>query len=96
MASPSSPPTAAPASSRDWILALLPLLPSIILLKPLLLPQLYLYVALGVAGFAATLRLVPHISQYTLRANIFGKDLGKKGTNREDVPVYVVYLCTYI
>jgi hypothetical protein len=45
------------------------------------------YLMMGFIGYVATVRLVPHIKQYTLRKGIFGKDLGKRGTATADVPM---------
>jgi hypothetical protein len=45
------------------------------------------YLVMGFFGYLATVRLVPHIQQYTLRKGIFGKDLGKRGTATADVPM---------
>jgi hypothetical protein len=45
------------------------------------------YLMMGFVGYMATVRLVPHIKQYTLRKGIFGKDLGKRGTATADVPM---------
>jgi hypothetical protein len=52
--------------------------------------QLMAYMLIAVLGYGATQRLVPHIQQYTLRKNICGKDLGKRGTATADVPMYVL------
>jgi hypothetical protein len=51
--------------------------------------QLMAYLLIAVSGYETTRRLVPHIQQYTLRKNICGKDLGKRGTATADVPMYV-------
>ena len=45
------------------------------------------YLLMGICGYVATAQLVPHIKHYTLRKGIFGKDLGKKGTETADVPM---------
>jgi hypothetical protein len=45
------------------------------------------YLVMGFFGYLATVRLVPHIQQYTSRKGIFGKDLGKRGTATADVPM---------
>lgn len=52
--------------------------------------QLLAYLLIAVLGYETTRRLVPHIQQYTLRKNICGKDLGKRGTATADVPMYVL------
>ena len=47
------------------------------------------YIFISILGFIMTQQLIPHISLYTLRKNIYGKDLGKKNTSMADVPMYV-------
>lgn len=77
----------------NYALALLPLLPSFLLLSTLIdvnfsstaniqtrTLQLFAYVSLAILGFYLTNQLVPHIKLYTLKRGIGGKDLGKKGT----------------
>ena len=54
--------------------------------------QLLLFYALGVLGYLGTYRLVPNIKYYMLKRGICGKDLGKKGTERENEDMYV---CTW-
>ncbi|KAG7351665.1 glycosyl transferase family protein [Nitzschia inconspicua] len=49
--------------------------------------QLLAYVTLAVSAFLMTNSLVPHIQQYTLRKGICGKDLGKRGTDRAEIPI---------
>ena len=52
------------------------------------------YLFISIFGYILTQQLIPHISQYTLRKNIYGKDLGKRNTSTADVPMYVIfYLC---
>ena len=51
--------------------------------------QLIAYMLIAFLGYVTTQRLVPHIQQYTLRKNICGKDLGKRGTATADIPMYV-------
>lgn len=46
-------------------------------------------VVLGGATFLATASIIPTVSQYTLKAGLFGKDLCKTGTSRQDKLVYV-------
>ncbi|KAL9180996.1 hypothetical protein ACHAXT_009801 [Thalassiosira profunda] len=46
--------------------------------------QLLLFLALGALGHIATHRLIPSIKFYMSKRGICGKDLGKKGTERED------------
>jgi UDP-N-acetylglucosamine--dolichyl-phosphate N-acetylglucosaminephosphotransferase len=50
--------------------------------------QLLLFITLGVLGHAGTNRLIPSIKFYMLKRGISGKDLGKKGTAKEndDIP----------
>lgn len=88
---------AAAASTRvsDALLAALPILPSLWLLllladanKQSAVTFFVLCVAgLGCFAFLLTSYLVPHIAQFTLAKRLFGKDLGKKGTERESVDV---------
>jgi hypothetical protein len=54
--------------------------------------QLVGYLMMSIIGYIFTVQLVPHIQQYTLRKNICGKDLGKRGTNMADIPMYVIYI----
>ena len=49
--------------------------------------QLLLFLILGILGHFGTHRLIPGIRYYMLKRGICGKDLGKKGTDREDVDV---------
>jgi hypothetical protein len=49
--------------------------------------QLLLFTALGMLGYLMTNRLVPNIKCYMIKRGIFGKDLGKKGSQNEDVIV---------
>lgn len=83
------------SSIPDFLLVLLPLaLPLFLCLRFVLRHQqhqiqLLAYLGVAIAGYAATYRLVPQIKQYTLRKGIFGKDLGKRGTDRAEIPMYV-------
>ena len=52
------------------------------------------YIVISILGYIMTQQLIPHISLYTLRKNIYGKDLGKRNTSTADVPMYV-FLCLY-
>jgi hypothetical protein len=45
------------------------------------------YIIISILGYIMTQQLIPHISLYTLRKNIYGKDLGKKNTSTADVPM---------
>ena len=47
------------------------------------------YIFISILGYLMTQQLIPHISLYTLRKNIYGKDLGKRNTKTADVPMYV-------
>jgi hypothetical protein len=49
--------------------------------------QIMGYVVISILGYMMTQQLIPHISLYTLRKNIYGKDLGKKNTATADVPM---------
>lgn len=79
-------------------LALIPLLPPIYILIHILLDdngrikssidgiatQLLLFITLGILGHVGTHKLIPNIKYYMLKRGICGKDLGKKGTEKED------------
>ena len=79
-------------------LALIPLLPPIYILIHILLDdngrikssidgiatQLLLFITLGILGHVGTHKLIPNIKSYMLKRGICGKDLGKKGTEKED------------
>ena len=45
------------------------------------------YLVIAGVGYITTRQLIPHIAQYTLRKNIYGKDLGKRGTPTQNVPM---------
>jgi len=46
-------------------------------------------VLLSALAFAAVVLLIPTFGSYTRNAGLWGKDLCKKGTPQQDVPVYV-------
>jgi len=50
--------------------------------------QLLLFITLGIMGHVGTNKLIPSIQYYMLKRGISGKDLGKKGTAKEndDIP----------
>ena len=89
--------------SSDWMLALLPLsIPFFIIctfLSPLqaireifdrkysTVVELWAYCLMALLGYRLTSRLIPTIKEYLLRKNIFGKDMGKRGTAAADVPM---------
>lgn len=54
--------------------------PHEILHAPTVGSQLLAYLTMAILGYIATYRLVPNIKTYMLRAGIYGKDLGKRGT----------------
>jgi len=76
----------------DHICAILPLIPSILLLLQISNIQdswiVFISVSISIAGYWLTTKLIPVIAQYTLKGGLSGKDLGKKGTPRAnfDVP----------
>lgn len=78
--------------ASDYLLALLPLVPSAILASTITnLPIIHMLIAslaISVGGCCLTNYLVPVIAEYTLKRGLTGKDMGKKGTLREskDVP----------
>jgi len=49
--------------------------------------QLLVFLMLGLLGYVGTDRLIPTIKYYMLKRRICGKDLGKKGTQSENVDV---------
>ena len=49
--------------------------------------QLVAYIVMSLFGYYLTSKLVPTIKEYTLRKNICGKDLGKRGTATADIPM---------
>lgn len=72
----------------DAILALLPLLPSLMLFpfirNPLCSRTLLLSLGVSILGFGLCSQLIPVIAKMTLQRNICGKDMGKRGTPNED------------
>lgn len=83
----------------DYILAAIPLLPSLACVYSLLGSEIstpILYSCLvAIIAFFATSSLIPVFSEYTLRRGLAGKDLGKKGTPHEsrDVPEALGLVC---
>lgn len=49
--------------------------------------QLLLFTTLGLLGYLMTNHLIPSIRHYMIKRGICGKDLGKKGSQNEDVMV---------
>ena len=89
----------------DYILAIVPLLPSIFLLiniqNVFILKIITASTLLSVIAFVTSNSLIPVVSGYTLKRGLCGKDLGKKGSNLEnnDVPEalgIVTGLTTYV
>lgn len=78
---------------KNTFLALLPLGPSLIALlnihNPASLRTLLQSLAISLAGFILTNALIPTVGSYTMKAGLFGKDLGKKGSPNEDKKMYV-------
>ena len=83
----------------DYILATLPLLPSVVCLINLKDHHTWSVVlwsvAISIVGFFLTNQLIPIFSQYTLKRGLCGKDLGKRGTPNEskDVPEALGIVC---
>lgn len=83
----------------DYILAALPLVPSVIcflcISDPKTLHQISSSLAISVFGFVMTVSIIPVFASYTLKRGLCGKDLGKKGTEREsrDVPEALGLVC---
>lgn len=75
----------------DYILAAVPLLPSILLLVNIhdafVLKIIVVSVVLSVVGFLLSNSLIPVVSGYTLKRGLCGKDLGKKGSIDENKEV---------
>ena len=83
--------------------ALAPLIPPLMLLAPLVdldslggsfggeslsvSVQLMVFLVMAAVAYLLTIKMVPSIRDYTLRAGISGKDLGKKGTALADKDV---------
>ena len=92
----------------DYVLALLPLVPSAMVASTItsfnVHHMLLASLAISVGGCCLTNGLVPVIAEYTLKRGLTGKDMGKKGTLREnkDIPealgivAGVVFLMTAI
>jgi UDP-N-acetylglucosamine--dolichyl-phosphate N-acetylglucosaminephosphotransferase len=78
--------------ATDYLLALLPLVPSAILAATITnLPIIHMLIAslaISIGGCCLTNYLVPVIAEFTLKRGLTGKDMGKKGTLREskDIP----------
>lgn len=75
----------------DYILAFVPLMPSILLLVNIhdafILKIIVVSVLLSVIGFLLSNSLIPVVSGYTLKRGLCGKDLGKKGSADENKEV---------
>lgn len=76
---------------KNFLLALIPLAPSLVALLCIdnahSLRILSQSLAIAFVGFVLTDRLIPTVSSYTQKAGLFGKDLGKKGSPSEDKEV---------
>lgn len=79
------------SNSKAYVMALLPLLPCIFLFLFIknddFKGKIYVLTSISIVGYLLVDRLVPIISQYTLKRGLCGKDLGKKGTKSESVDV---------
>lgn len=77
--------------SLNDVLALLPLAPSLVLLFGIMEKpnawKVYVSILISIAGFWMTTTLVPVVAEYTLKAGLSGKDIGKRGTQREKIDV---------
>lgn len=78
-------------NKKNYLLALVPLVPSLVALLRIERTESVRMIAqsLGIAlvGFLLTNSLVPTVASYTHKAGLFGKDLGKKGTAAEEKEV---------
>ena len=76
---------------KNFLLALLALAPSLAALllieSAAVLHVLARLLAISALGFSLTHSLTPTVACYTRKAGLCGKDLGKKGSAREDIPV---------
>jgi UDP-N-acetylglucosamine--dolichyl-phosphate N-acetylglucosaminephosphotransferase len=83
----------------DFLLAIAPLVPSIVCILFLqdrhALLTLVSAVLITALGFFATDKLIPVFAEYTLKKGLSGKDLGKKGTENEskDIPESLGIVC---
>jgi hypothetical protein len=77
--------------NKNFLLALVPLAPSLLALFNIgnsdSLRILVQSLAIAVAGFLLTNSLIPTVASYTQKAGLSGKDLGKKGSPDEDKEV---------
>lgn len=75
----------------DHFIAIIPLVPSLVLLCLISdhsnAWKVYVSMMISVAGYVLTISLIPVVSQYTLKAGLSGKDLGKRGTPIANVDV---------
>ena len=75
----------------DHFFAIIPLIPSLVLLCLVSNHQnawkVYVSMIIAITGYLLTVSLIPVVSQYTLKAGLSGKDLGKKGTPIANVDV---------
>ena len=78
--------------SIDYILAAIPLFPSLVLLTNIqnafVLKIIFSSVILSIIAFLTSNSLIPVVSGYTMKRGLCGKDLGKKGSSLEnnDIP----------
>ena len=76
-------------SPKHHILFYLPLIPSFVIFfylnDQLVKKNILISVLISIFGYLATNSLIPIVAEYTLKKNICGKDLGKKGTDLESV-----------
>lgn len=83
----------------DYVVAALPLLPSVACVAYLKSNATLLVIlwstGISVLGFVLTNQMIPIFSQYTMKRGLCGKDLGKRGTPKEshDVPEALGIVC---
>jgi UDP-N-acetylglucosamine--dolichyl-phosphate N-acetylglucosaminephosphotransferase len=78
-------------STKNRLLAVLPLVPSLYLLSKIdglfVANQVWTSCFVGLCGYVGCRMLIPVVAEYTLKKGLSGKDLGKKGTINESVDV---------
>ncbi|CAM8877904.1 unnamed protein product [Rhodiola kirilowii] len=91
---PTSDPSIAPPKLTEILIVFVPLLAVYLYLiiyyfkiESGLKRSILINVAISVAGFLVTLRMIPVASRYLLKANLFGYDINKRGTPQGSVKV---------
>lgn len=75
----------------DYVLAIIPLIPCAIIASTIdnitINNKMMASLAISMGGFILTDTLIPAIAKYTCRRGLTGKDMGKKGTRRENTDI---------